>query len=79
MSKGKGISRITIELVLLLIEISLALIIISPISSHIPLAVERLHKVGGVTTIEVMAIIDLETDRPAVYVRKLGALHQGPF
>ena len=69
---GRGISKVTINLALLICSIIIALLILSPVGSWISNSLKRSDLVGGQTTIEVAASTQLETDSPIIYVRNLG-------
>jgi hypothetical protein len=68
-----GISRVVVEIIILVIAVALALLIFSPISGYIFGSLGRTATVGGATTITVQnAEISSGGDSISLYVKNLG-------
>ncbi len=67
-----GISRVVVEVIILVIGVALALLIFSPVGSYIFGALGRASAVGGQTTISVLAVSGLGTGTIEIYVKNLG-------
>ncbi|RLE83384.1 MAG: hypothetical protein DRJ41_04960 [Thermoprotei archaeon] len=70
--KRAGISRVAVEVIILVIGVALALLIFSPIGSYIFGALGRTSTVGGQTTISVLSVSGLGTGSATLYVKNLG-------
>lgn len=64
-----GISRVAVEVILLVLAVALALLIFSPVGSFIFSALGRTQLVGGTTTLE---IISVDTNGYKIYVKNQG-------
>ncbi len=64
-----GISRVAVEVILLVLAVALALLIFSPVGSFIFSALGRTQLVGGTTTLE---IISVDTSGHQIYVKNQG-------
>jgi len=71
--KRAGISRVAVEVIILVIGVALALLIFSPIGSYIFGALGRTSAVGGQTTISILSVSIDETDNEMhIFVKNLG-------
>ena len=70
--KRAGISRVAVEVIILVIGVALALLIFSPIGSYIFGALGRTATVGGQTTIGILAVSGMGTSSGTIYVKNLG-------
>ncbi|RLG52865.1 MAG: hypothetical protein DRO00_04955 [Thermoproteota archaeon] len=71
--KRAGISRVAVEVIILVIGVALALLIFSPIGSYIFGALGRTSAVGGQTTVTVLsAEIDESNSTITLYVKNVG-------
>ncbi|MDK2463389.1 MAG: hypothetical protein QI223_01245 [Candidatus Korarchaeota archaeon] len=64
-----GISRVAVEVILLVLAVALALLIFSPVGSFIFSALGRTQLVGGTTTLE---IISVDTANSQIYIKNQG-------
>ncbi len=68
-----GISRVVVEVIILVIAVALALLIFSPIGSYIFGSLGRTSAVGGGTTISVLnAQINEGTNQVSLYIKNIG-------
>ena len=67
-----GISRVVVEIILLVIAVALALLIFGPISSYIFGAMGRTSTVGGTSTIQVLSVTGWGTGSGKIYIKNLG-------
>jgi len=67
-----GISRVVVEVIILVIGVALALLIFSPIGSYIFGALGRTSAVGGQTTLAVLSISGMGNSSGKIYVKNLG-------
>ena len=71
--KRAGISRVAVEVIILVIGVALALLIFSPIGSYIFGALGRTSAVGGQTTVTILsAEIDESSNQITIYVKNVG-------
>ena len=64
-----GISRVAVEVILLVLAVALALLIFSPVGSFIFSALGRTQLTGGATTLE---IISIDITNSQIYVKNQG-------
>ncbi len=67
-----GISRVVVEIILLVIAVALALLIFSPISSYIFGAMGRTSTVGGTSTIQILSVSGWGSTTGTIYLKNLG-------
>ncbi len=65
-----GISRVAVEVILLVLAVALALLIFSPVGSFIFSALGRTQLVGGTTTLEIVGV-NIDTNK-YIYVKNQG-------
>ena len=70
--KRAGISRVAVEVIILVIGVALALLIFSPVGSYIFGALGRTSAVGGQTTIAILSVSGLGSSPINIYVKNLG-------
>ncbi len=70
--KRAGISRVAVEVIILVIGVALALLIFSPIGSYIFGALGRTSAVGGQTTLAVLSVSGMGSSNGIIYVKNLG-------
>ncbi len=67
-----GVSRVVVEIIILVIAVALALLIFSPISSYIFGALGRTSTVGGTSTIQILSVSGWDSNSGTIYVKNLG-------
>jgi len=68
-----GISRVVVEIIILVIAVALALLIFSPISGYIFGSLGRTATVGGATTAQIIsASYDTDSHNLNIYIKNLG-------
>jgi len=67
-----GISRVVVEIIILVIAVALALLIFSPISGYIFGSLGRTATVGGTTQIQVLNANATTSGQWTIYVKNLG-------
>ncbi|GEM_PF-826220 len=70
--KRAGISRVVVEVIILVIGVALALLIFSPIGSYIFGALGRISAVSGQTTIAILTVSGMGEANGMIYVKNLG-------
>ncbi len=70
--KRAGISRVVVEVIILVIGVALALLIFSPIGSYIFGALGRTSAVGGQTTISILSASVDDEGNMHIHVKNLG-------
>jgi len=66
-----GISRVVVEIIILVIAVALALLIFSPISGYIFGSLGRTATVGGATTAQIISVSYSDTTL-TIYIKNLG-------
>jgi hypothetical protein len=67
-----GISRVVVEIIILVIAVALALLIFSPISGYIFGSLGRTATVGGATTAQIISTSYGDTNTLTIYIKNLG-------